>query len=60
MPRRLCKSKVGVIFCIVTLVAVEAFIFEVFVFLSCFSYVSEPLPSVAPDRISFAKHPIGA
>ena len=42
------------------LVAVEAFISEVFVFLSCFSYVSEPLPSVAPDQILFAKHPIGA
>ena len=39
--------------------AVEAFISEVFVFLSCFSYVSEPLPSVAPDQISFAKHPLG-
>ena len=43
-----------------TLVAVEAFLFEVFVFLSRFSRVSEPPPSVASDQISFAKHLLGA
>ena len=41
-------------------VAVEAFISEVFVFLSYFSHVSEPLPSVASDQISFAKYLFGA
>ena len=59
-PGGYVKNRIGVIFCIITLVAVEAFTFEVLVFLSCFSYVSEPLPSVASDQISFAKHPFGA
>ena len=56
-PRGYVKNGIGVFFCIITLVAVEAFIFEVFVFLSCFSHVSEPLPSVAPDQISLCKTP---
>ena len=40
--------------------AVEAFISEVFVFLSCFSYVFEPLLSAPFLNISLAKNFLGA